>query len=189
MSAARRALVACAAGLALAAAACATPGGDGPLAIETDWDPTTRFGALTTWDWQPAAPGSGDVGPTVTPVTDAQVRAAVAAELQSRGYPRAPHAPDFWVRPVATVEDVVAAEAQFFYDQTPPWMRDALRDTHAIAGRRGVLVIDVVDPATRLPVWRGVVSGAVDPRATPEARTRRLRDATRRLLERFPPGA
>ena len=65
--------------------------------------------------------------------------------------------------------------------------RDALRDTHAITGQRGALAIDRIDPATRLPLWRGAVSGAVHPNALPDARVRRLRKATRRLLERFPP--
>lgn len=115
------------------------------------------------------------------------MRAAVAAELAARGYPRTPGAPSFWVNPQATIEDVVAVEAQAYYAQVPPWMRDALRDTHVIQGQRGMLVVDMVDPATRLPFWRGVVSGAVDRTGSPAARDRNLREAVRRLLERFPP--
>jgi len=179
------------AALAIALAVAAGPGCaslNAPrLSVETDWDPRAPFAALSSWDWLPAPPASGDFGRLSAPVVDARARAAVAAELAARGFPRAPSAPTFWVHPLATIEDVVAVEAQAYYDQVPPWMRDALRDTHVIEGQRGVLVVDLIDPATRLPFWRGVVSGAVDPSASPAAREQRLREAVRRLLERFPP--
>ena len=166
-------------------AGCASVGGRS-LAVESDWDPSAPFASLSTWDWLPAAPLSGDLAGLAAPVADALLRDAVGAELVARGYPRgAP--PTFWVHPLASIEDVVAVEAQAYYAQVPPWMRDALRDTHAIIGQRGVLVVDLIDPATRLPFWRGAVSGAVDRSASPEARTRRLREAARRLLARFPP--
>lgn len=166
-------------------AGCASVGGRG-LTVEADWDPSAPFASLSTWDWLPAAPPSGDLAGLAAPVADALVRDAVADALTARGYARGT-APTFWVHPLASIEDVVAVEAQFYYAQVPPWMRDALRDTHAITGQRGVLVIDLIDPATRVPFWRGAISGAVDPDASPDARVRRLRDAAHRLLERFPP--
>jgi hypothetical protein len=177
------------AALALAVAAasgCASLTG-ASLTIGTDWDPEVSFSALTSWDWLPAPPASDDLGAPAVPVADERVRAAVAAALEARGHPRARGAPSFWVHPLATVEDVVPAETRFYYSQVPPWMRDALRDTHAIEGQRGTLVVDLIDPATRLPFWRGVASGALDPRAAPAAREERLREAARRLLARFPP--
>ncbi len=166
-------------------AGCASVGGRG-LTVEADWDPSAPFASLSTWDWLPAPPTSGDLAGLAAPVADALVRDAVGAELIARGYTRGA-APTFWVHPLASIEDVVAVEAQFYYSQVPPWMRDALRDTHAITGQRGVLVIDLIDPATRVPFWRGAVSGAVHPNASTDARIRRLREAARRLLERFPP--
>jgi len=182
-----------AAGVALAlalvgGAGCAALSGP-RFAVETDWDPGARFDSLSTWDWLPAPPASGDVGAPAAPAVDARVRAAVAAELAARGHPRTERAPSFWVSAMASVEDVVAVEARDYYAQVPPWMRDALRDTHVITGQRGVLVVDAIDPATRVPFWRGVVSGAVEPRASAEARDARLRAAVRQLLERFPPRA
>ena len=88
---------------------------------------------------------------------------------------------------MARVDDVVAAEAQPVYAEVPVWMRPALRDTHVIVGQRGQLVADVIDPGTRRPLWRGAVSGAVEPSASAARRDARLREAVRRLLERFPP--
>lgn len=169
-------------------AGCASLTGGG-LAVETDWDPQARFGSLATWDWLPGPADSGDfAAPRPAAVRDERVRAAIAAELAARGYPRSSAAPSFWVHPMARVEDVVAAEAQEVYAEIPPWMRPALRDTHVIVGQRGLLVVDLIDPATRRPLWRGAVSGAVDPSASLAARDRRLREAVRRLLEGFPPG-
>lgn len=166
-------------------AGCASVGGRS-LTVEADWDPNAPLTSLSTWDWLPAPPPSSDLAGLAAPVADALVRDAVAAELAARGYARgAP--PSFWVHPLASIEDVVAVEAQAYYAQVPPWMRDALRDTHAITGQRGVLVVDLIDPATRLPFWRGAISGAVDRSASPEARIRRLREAAHRLLARFPP--
>lgn len=166
---------------------CASRSG-GPLSVETDWDLQARFEMLSGWDWLPGLGPSGDFAAAPPPPrADERVRAAVAAELEARGYPRTSAAPTFWVHPMARIEDVVAAEAQAVYAEIPPWMRGALRDTHVIVGQRGLLVVDVIDPATRRPLWRGAVGGAVDPGASIAARDRRLREAVRRLLERFPP--
>jgi hypothetical protein len=173
--------------LVAALAGCASLAG-GSLSIETDWDPEAHFDALSSWDWLPGPADSGDFAAPQPSPSDERVRAAVAAELEARGYPRTSGAPSFWVHPMARIEDVVAAEAQAVYAEVPPWMRDALRDTHVIVGQRGLLVVDVIDPTTRRPLWRGAVGGGVDSAASPAARARRLREAVRRLLERFPPG-
>lgn len=159
------------------------------ISIGTHWDPDAPFSALSTWDWLPPPPASDDDSDgSPPPGADEAVHAAVAAELAARGYPRAAgEKPSFFVQPLASVEDVVAEDARFYYSQVPPWMRDALRDTHAIEGRRGVLVVDLIDPATRLPFWRGVASGTVDEDASPAARAERLRRVVHRLLGRFPP--
>lgn len=167
--------------LLLAAGGCST------LHVESDWNHHARFDALRTWDWLPARAGSGDLPGSAQPVLDARVRRAVAEGLAARGFPRDPAVPTFWVHPLAAVEDVVAAEAAHFYSMTPEWMRPALRSTHAVRGQRGVLVVDVIDPASRTLLWRGTVNGAVDAEASLAARDRRLRQAVTRVLAGFPP--
>jgi hypothetical protein len=184
---AARSALAAAAGALLAGCA-ALAGASLSLSIDSDGDPEARFEALGSWDWLPAPADARDLptAPSADPL-EARVRDAIADELEARGYPRRPGAPTFWVHPMVRVEDVVAAEAQDVHEEVPVWMRPALRDTHVIVGQRGHLVVDLVDPATRRLLWRGAVSGAVDPSASAAQRDARLREGVRRLLARFPP--
>jgi uncharacterized protein DUF4136 len=51
----------------------------------------------------------------------------------------------------------------------------------------GTLVVDMMDPATRIVVWRGNASRDLDPNANPEKRDKNINKAIGKLFENYPP--
>jgi hypothetical protein len=53
----------------------------------------------------------------------------------------------------------------------------------------GTLVIDILDPATRAPIWRGSAEGAVRRYGSEAASQEELDDVAASILKEFPPGS
>ena len=53
---------------------------------------------------------------------------------------------------------------------------------------QGTLVLDIVDGRSNELVWRGTAQARIDPSNSPEERQRRINEAVRKILDRFPPG-
>jgi uncharacterized protein DUF4136 len=51
----------------------------------------------------------------------------------------------------------------------------------------GTLILDITDARTGRPVWRGWAQAEVKTGVAPAERERRIQEAVRRILERFPP--
>ena len=51
----------------------------------------------------------------------------------------------------------------------------------------GTLILDIVDPASRNLIWRGIASAAVDRSKTPGERRARFKKAVSQLMAQFPP--
>ena len=48
-------------------------------------------------------------------------------------------------------------------------------------------MLDVIHPTTKDLMWRGIAEAVVNPYSTPEKSEKKIREAVRRILERFPP--
>jgi len=53
--------------------------------------------------------------------------------------------------------------------------------------RIGQLVIDMYDPAQKQAVWRGIGTKEIDPKASPEKRTKNLNKGVAKILKNYPP--
>jgi len=53
----------------------------------------------------------------------------------------------------------------------------------------GQLDLDMYDAAKKLLIWRGVVSGTLKPKASPEKRQKNIEKAINKLLQNYPPKA
>ena len=51
----------------------------------------------------------------------------------------------------------------------------------------GTIAVDLVDASNKAIVWRGLASGEVDPRATPEKREKNIQKAAAKLFKHYPP--
>ena len=174
--------------LAVSLAALALAGCAAQVAVNADYDRSANFAALHTYAWRPGAQqGVGDPRFDST-LLDKRVRAAVDRALTAKGYQQA--APgtsgDFLVGYHAVVRQKTS------FQTVNRWygyrgVRGGWPQTYVQSYDEGMLLIDVVDPASMDLLWRGTGTGAVDPQATPEKRERRINEAVDAILAKFPP--
>jgi hypothetical protein len=167
--------------LVLAMAACAAP----PLRIESEQAAATDLGRLRTYAWLPTdTPKMAATRETVAPHVDRQ--------LQAKGYALAAGAPDFQVSSEIVVERKVETSR---LDVSVPGQPGYRAPGGPVAPQtistvreysEGTLIITVVDPASKRPIWRGWAEAQIRPSATPQQRSARLAEAVEKILERFP---
>lgn len=189
--------------------------GCAPMQITSDYDPSVDFTALRTWGWMPRA--ESDKKKTENLFVDARARQAVERELEIKGYRRqAGGSADFLIgiqTAVETKRDVVTIHRRPGYTPGPYYGYPAapapgypppvgypypyggyggwggnVQETHTYEYDEGTLIIDFIDPKTWNLVWRGSALAEVNRAADPEKKRKRVDEAVRRILERFPPG-
>jgi hypothetical protein len=159
-----------------------------PLTVASRHDPAFDFTAVETFAWGEARP-TGD--PRLDDLQlDARLQAAVGDALARRGLRVDPEAPDLTVWFYKALQDrvdvvVVGRGGGFARAQESSEVGTA--ETHVDIYSRGGLVLDLVDARTNSVVWRGRVTGRVEPDAPLERRDARLRRAVDELLAEFPP--
>ena len=158
-------------------------GGCSSMSVTRDFDDGYSFRGATGYAWLDApvdATGINEEGAR-------RVRAAVDAELSKRGFAQVP---------VGEADLVVAARGgtadRMVYDTygygTGRWW--GYENTTAVqrTETEGELIVDIYDASRKELVWRGSATDALDPDATPQERTAKVREAVSRLFEGFPPG-
>ena len=133
--------------------------------VSADFDPTTDFSALETFDWLPDAKPPGDGPELDDPLLDARIRRAVESTLSGRGFRGAgTGTPDFWIAYHVGVERKVVRE----YEE-------------------GTLLIDVLRPDSGELLWRGSAQARLREQPSPEDREKRVREVVEKILQQFPP--
>lgn len=145
--------------------------------VHVDHDPEAKFDELETFAWRPSTvPERREPDPL-----HAQVRATVAAVLQSKGYREVDEAPDFHVAAFGGTRQL-ESPMSLGYRQ---WQRG--RPVDVFVYQEESLVIDIIDPAANHLIWQGQAKGALGSYPTPGERAEMLEIAARSLLDRFPP--
>jgi hypothetical protein len=133
-----------------------------------------------------------------SPIMDERTKAAIAAQLESRGLTRNDKDPDVWV-----VAHRTFRTEQTFYPYPDPWFAngwgwpyggsryvfDQAASLGAIYPRdiiRGTLTIDLEDPTSRALLWRGVGGKRAHQTSKPSHRTKRVDDEVEDIFENFP---
>lgn len=168
--------------LALVAVACATPSPQPPASMR---DPTVDFAKFKTFGWVSASTAGSE--PAVT-LLDQNIRAAIAAELNARGYLAATEKPDLLIA-------YETASAQKI-ENNPVRVGIGIGSWGGNVGgsinvgspsvrnyQEGSLVIHAVDPARNAEVWQGQVAGKLTKGST-EASA--IRTAVARAMKDFP---
>lgn len=168
--------------LALVVAACATSTPQQPASMR---DPSVDFTKFGTFGW--AGPATA---PTEQPVTllDQNIRAAIAAEMNARGYVAATEKPDLLIA-------YETASAQKL-ENNPVRVGIGVGSWGGNVGgsinmgspsvrnyQEGSLVIHAVDPARNAEVWQGQVSGKLTKGSTEPAA---IRKAVATAMKDFP---
>lgn len=110
-------------------------------------------------------------GEAPPPELDELIRSIVERHLARRGFSVQPgNGAEFYLA------QYVSKEAQSDFSVNP----------HGEVYEKGSLFLEVIDPATRKLIWRGVALAKIDKTLAPEMREQRLDVAVGRLLEKFP---
>lgn len=169
-----------------------------PVAIYVEPDPNVSFAGLERYGWVATPPAIR--GEANAPDLAAQARGIVDEELAARGYERRDDdTADFLVRLFAALEtdrrtvtiDSYYGTTQSGYLARAGRSRDyprttAARQTAVQQVEQGSLILDVFTPDPRRRIWRAYARSVVAPGADAAARERRIREAVRGMLERFP---
>jgi hypothetical protein len=134
--------------------------------------------------WLPRPPGPDDAA--VAPI----VTHAIDEALAAKGYRHDGRTPQFLVAWYATLEagqrvTTVPIGYQRYRHPSLPSPTPPLRLVHEYID--GTLIVDVLDAPTKSLVWRGTAEAEVLPSTDRTTREARIREAVRRILERFPP--
>jgi hypothetical protein len=168
----------------------AAMGGCSTLKVNTDYDPAADFARLQSYAWLPdPRPPTGD--PRLdSSLLDARVRRAVDSQLAARGHREvSPDEADFLVTYHVALEtklDVETIHHGYGYGWGR-WYGGMGGSTRVREYEQGTLLLDFVDPKTRLLLWRGSASARIRPSNSPEESQKRSDEAVAAMLKRFPP--
>jgi len=164
------------------------------VSVTSDYDRSADFSQLKTYSWSPKAqPVTGDPRIDNNALLDSRVRSAVDRELALKGFQKASvGTPDFWVGYQAAIQQKVSVMTlNNYYGYGPSRGLNAIDtwnpETISTTYDEGTLIIDIADPKTNRPLWRGSASDVVDENRTPEQREAKINEAVTKLLAKFPP--
>ncbi len=147
--------------------------------VSHDYDPQANFNNLKTFSWL-SFPKKAEVNQLVV----RRIRDAVTGGLEAKGL-RLSSNPDFLIAMHgATKEKLDIQDWGYSSSRAAYWGQ---RDITIQQYTEGTLILDFVDAKSKQMIWRGVASGAVDPGASPEKRTKRINEGVAKLLAKFPP--
>jgi uncharacterized protein DUF4136 len=148
-----------------------------------DFDRTVTFSKYKTYAWT-AGTSVGDQ------LNDKRIVNAIDSQLASKGLKK--------VTDTANPNMLVAYHASFDKEieinaTSTVWgplrlgvRTGSARTTQIVVG---TLVLDMMDPATKIVIWRGTASRELDPKASPDKRDKNISRAAGKLLENYPPKA
>jgi hypothetical protein len=183
--------------LALMVLAGALPGAAPKIKVRAQADKNYDFSTVRTWDWDHPTPGkvialrSQDDDPeALRKRFESTVMDAFASQLQLRGLTHAAQAtPDLKATYYLIVKFTSSSQemGQFLPATTfwglPPFA-PATQSLKAV--QEGSLVLDLVAPAKESVVWRAIAETEIAPSKTDDERKDRIREAARKMLEKFP---
>jgi len=130
-------------------------------------------------------------------IMDSQIKAAIDAQLASKGLTKSENEADLYVGYQVAVEKEKEWTA-YGMGGGPGWgmgggygygggggMTTATSSTIHV----GTLGLDIYDPAAKQLVWRGAASKTLDPKAKPEKREKNVQKAVTKMLKNYPPAA
>jgi hypothetical protein len=168
------------------------------LKVRADFEKTTDFKSMQTWDWDAAGPGevklarSADDDPeAVRRRIEPTLVAAVEREMTARGFKKATAGavPDIRVHyyVLVTVGFATQTAGQFLPNVTewgiPPYVPST---TAFDIVQRGAIVLDIVSTKVAHVVWRGIAEGDIDKIKDDSERDEMIRDGIRDLVKKVP---
>jgi hypothetical protein len=126
--------------------------------VQSDYDHSFNLAKLRSYDFYPQVRKPGD--PLAqSPLNERRIHNALDSQLKSNGfYNSSDRHPDFMVAYFVTVHQGLTIQDNRLGVLRPRG------DINVTQTPEGSLVVVVVDTATQQEVWRGILSGAIDPK-------------------------
>jgi len=165
--------------------------------VRYNFDKQTNFSAFKTYKWVALADGT-----KLDNLRDTQIRAAIEAQLATKGLSKAAgDDADLYI----TYQTAIDKEKEFSaYNSGSPWgfgpgwgyggwyggaMAGSWTTGQTTTIYVGQLVVDVYDSANQALIWRGTVSRTLDVKAKPDKQQKNLNKALTKLFGNYPPRA
>jgi hypothetical protein len=166
--------------------------------VNVQKEKTFDFGTVRTYAWHPD--GAGDVkmlqanqeeGPRIKAQLDPVIRQAVEQGLAARGLRPAPSAADADVYVNYYLLIGAGMSSQYlgqFIGNAPEWGLPPIAGgtTSLEIYEQGSLVLDLASRVQKSVIWRGTAQAEIDRQRDEAARRERVRDAVRRMIEKYP---
>jgi hypothetical protein len=167
--------------------------------VQSDFDPNADFSTLKTWAWPPDGPGQMKMALTKDDDPEALrqrfepvIVAAIEEALTAKGLPKvaAGQQPDFVVAYFGLISMNTSSQVMGqFIPGTMEWGIPPFegRTQSLKIYEQGSIVLDVMSPDTKKPIWRAIARAEVH-RERPDAeRNKTVRAAIFDLVKEFPP--
>jgi hypothetical protein len=167
--------------VALPLVAVAALAGCSSLELGSDYDPATDFTRFKTFDFKEGSKPRD-------PVARRSVEYAIQTALEGRGMKAVDTGADLDVH----IHFVLDARIQYdtYGYGTGGWYGWGWGGAYVTTARAiptGTVLIDLVDPKLKVPVWRGIVKDDISTSLEPEEREKKAIGIARQLFENFPP--
>lgn len=158
------------------------------LDIKFNYNPTTDFTRLQTFDWLPVPENA-----EIKKLDVDRIKNAVNSQLEAKGLRMSSQDPHFLIAMhVGKEEKIEVIEWGYSYGPVDSyWYKGAWKpgDISIYQYEEGTLVLDFVDPKTKEMIWRSVAKAEIRPGKTPEKQEQKINKAIQKILENFPPMA
>ena len=155
--------------------------------VTYDYDVTASFARYKTFDYYTSKKGTGGT----TTLMDTRVRAAVAKELQAKGFMMETKAdPDFLVTYYPVVQNRKVrtnVRTGWGWGYRPFYGGVSTTTSQVRNHKEGTIVIEIVDYKTNQMIWQGAAAGALTDLNSPEDANEVVPKAVRDILAKFPP--
>jgi hypothetical protein len=177
-----------------AVALAATLAGCSTMKVATEYEASAPFDTYKTWAWLSVSPGQEQAAAIRNPMVRKMVVEAVEREMAKKGLVKtSPDAnPDFYVSVIGAARSRIEVTSYGYmyagpyayapYAGYPVVAAAPVTEMREVAD--GTLVLDFVDAKSKTLFWRGTASDSV---TTVEAVRSTVDEATRKMLENYPP--
>ncbi len=159
------------------------------IAVQNDFDKDANFRSYASWDWLENRPGFSGRAVSTTeldPQIDEILRAAVAKELNGKGYKKNRVDPDvLLVYHIGSADQIDVGAWGYQYGRSYWGWHGVGADVYSY--RAGTLIVDLVEAKTMTLVWRGAAQPVIAEGQTLESAEELIPGAVHKMFKGYPP--
>jgi hypothetical protein len=145
--------------------------------VQTDYDHSFNLAKLRTYGFYQQERQPGDAL-AASPLNDRRIHDAVDSQLKAQGFANSPGGqPDFWIAYFVTTRNGLDIQDNRF------GLLQRLGSVNVNQVTEGTIIVVFVDSATRQEVWRGLVSGTINPKNLDKDVNRGITKLVQRFLK------